>query len=173
MSTRKSMKLPIVLAFLFIIIIVYLFATIKQSHVTCDKTNTFDSNIRLQEHIDTTFDGKKITSMDVTKTIILPEKYTRDNSRLNSIQFALEKTLNYLGKHVTYSVRDDRIITRIQVDKNQLILLDNIEFIVNDDIEIKINSNTKSSDVILLKVGDNYTDGEFMKRLKNNGYTCK
>ena len=173
MTTRKSKTLPIVIAFIFLIIIVYLFATIKQSHVTCDKKRTFDSNIQLLEHIDTTLDGKKITDMKVTKTIILPEKYIKDKTHLNSIQFALEKTLNYLGKNVTYSVGDDRIVVKIDLDKNQLVLLDNIEFIVNDDIETKINSNTKSSDVIVLKVGDNYTDGEFMKRLKNNGYACK
>ncbi len=173
MATRKSMTLPIILAFLFIIIIVYLFATIKQSHVTCDKTRSFDSDIKIMEHVDTTLDGKKVTSMNVTKTIILPEKYTKDSSRLKSIQFALEKTLNYLGDHVTYTVGEDRITVKIKVDKNQLVLLDNIEFVVNDDMEIKINSNTKSSEVILLKVGDNYTDGEFMKRLKNNGYICK
>ena len=33
MATRKSMTLPVVLAFIFIMIIVYLFATIKQTVV--------------------------------------------------------------------------------------------------------------------------------------------
>ena len=28
-------------------------------------------------------------------------------------------------------------------------------------------------DVIALKVGDSYTDGEFMMHLKNKGYSCK
>ena len=61
----------------------------------------------------------------------------------------------------------------MKVDKNQVLLLDNIQFIVNDDLQVEIDSNTKSSNVITLTVGDNYSDGEFMKRLKNNGYRCK
>lgn len=173
MSTRKSMRLPIILSFIFIMIIVYLFANIKQSHVTCDKVKSFDSDVRLSEHIVSTLDGKKVTSMSIVKTIYLPEKYTKDRTHLNSIQYALERTLGYLEDAVTYTIQDDRLIIKIDVDKNQVVLLDNIEFIVNDDLEIKINSNTKSTDIVVLKVGDNYTDGEFMKKLKNSGYSCK
>ena len=173
MGTRKSMRLPIILTFIFIIIIVYLFANIKQTHVTCDKVKSFDSDIRLNEHLVATLDGKKITAMTIVKTVYLPEKYTKDRTHLNSIQFALDKTLSYLDQNVKYTVEDDRLIVKIDVDKNEIVLLDNIEFIVGDDLETKINSNTKSTDIIVLKVGDNYTDGEFMKKLKNNGYSCK
>ena len=167
------MTLPIILTFIIIMIIVYLFATIKQTYVTCDKTRTFDSDIKVSENLVSSLDGKGITSMTITKTIILPERFVKDNARLNSIKFSLEKTLDYLGKNVNYSIYDNKITVHIHVDKNQIVLLDNIEFIVNDDIEIKINSNTKSNDIVVLKVGDNYTDGELMKKLKNNGYHCK
>ena len=37
MNTRKSMTFPIVIAFIIIAIIVYLFATIKQSEISCSK----------------------------------------------------------------------------------------------------------------------------------------
>ena len=121
----------------------------------------------------TSLDGKKITGISITKTIKLPEKYTKDDTRLNSIKMSLEKTLDYLGDKVKYSIGEDRIIVTIKVDKNEIVLLDNIEFIVNDDMEIKINSNTKSNDIVVLKVGDSYTDGELMKKLKNHGYVCK
>lgn len=173
MGTRKSMRLPIILTFIVIIIIVYLFATIKQTYVTCDKTKNFDSDISLTEHVVTSLDGKKIKSISITKIIKLPEKYTKDDARLNSIKLSLENTLDYLGDKVKYSVGADRITVTIQVDKNEIVLLDNIEFIVNDDIEMKINSNTKSSEIVVLKVGDNYSDGDLMKKLKNHGYICK
>ena len=81
--------------------------------------------------------------------------------------------MEYLGKNVKYSFGEDRVIVKINVQKDEIVLLNNIDFLVNDDIQVKINSNTKSSDVITLSVGDNYTDGELMTRLKNNGYTCK
>ena len=64
-------------------------------------------------------------------------------------------------------------IINIKIDDNKLVLLDNISFIENDSLEIKVESNTKNSNVVVLSVGDNYTDGELMKRLKNNGYSCK
>lgn len=151
---------------------VYLFTSIKQSEIVCEKTKTFDSNVRLKEELVSITDGKKINSMVLTKTIVLPPEYA-DEAHLNSIKYALEKTLNYLGDSVKYTILDDRIIIKIEVDKNEVLLLSNIDFIVNDDLVIKIDSNTKSSNVITLSVGDNYTDGELMTRLKNNGYSCK
>ncbi len=172
MTTRKSMTFPIIITFIIIAIIVYLFTTIKQTEIVCSKTYSFDSNIRLQEDVTTTLDGKKITSISVVKTILLPEDYA-DEVHLNSIKFSLDKTLEYLGKKVNYTISNDRIIVEIKVDKNEVLLLDNIEFVVNDDLQIVIDTNTKSSNVITLTVGDNYTDGEFMKRLKNKGYRCK
>jgi len=151
---------------------IYLFTSIKQSQVSCEKTRTFDSNVKLTEKIISITDGKKIDSISLTKTIILPSLYA-DETHLNSIKYALENTLSYLGDNVKYTILDDRIIVNIEVDKNEILLLSNIDFIVNDDLQIKINSNTKSSEVITLSVGDNYTDGELMTRLKNNGYSCK
>ena len=172
MNTRKSMTLPIVLSVLIIAIIVYLFANIKQSEISCDKTKTFDGNVRLTERLLVVTDGKEINSMRLTKTIVLPDKYLKDDHYLVGIKNALEKTLDYLGDKVKYTIGNDRIVVTIEVDKNEILLLDNIEFINTDDLQIKINSNTKSSEVITLSVGDHYTDGELMTRLKNNGYSC-
>ena len=172
MGTRKSMTLPIIITFILLAIMVYLFTTLKQTEVICSGVRTFDSDIRLQEDITTTLDGKKITSMTLVKTIVLPEKFA-DEVHLNSIKYALDNTLEYLGKKVHYTISSDRIIVEMKVDKNEVLLLNNIDFVVNNDLQIEIDSNTKSSNVITLKVGDNYSDGEFMKRLKNNGYHCK
>ena len=173
MATRKSMTLPIIITFLIIGIIVYLFATIKQTQVTCVKNNLFDDNIRVNEEVTAVIDNKRIDELSVTKTIILPEKYTKSDTYLNSIKFSLEKTLDYLDNKAKITIGEDRIIVNIKVKKDEVVLLNNISFNVNDDLEIEVDSNTKSSNVVTLSVGDNYTDGEFMKRLKNNGYTCK
>ena len=173
MATRKSMTLPIIITFILIVIIVYLFATIKQTQVTCVKNNLFDDNIRVNEEVTAIIDNKRIDELTITKTIILPEKYTKSDTYLNSIKFSLDKTLDYLGDKAKITVEEDRIIVKIKVTKDEVVLLNNISFNVNDDLEIEVDSNTKSSNVVTLSVGDNYTDGEFMKRLKNNGYTCK
>ena len=89
MNTRKSMTFPIVIAFIIIAIIVYLFATIKQSEISCSKTKTFDGNIRLTERLLVVTDGKEINSMRLTKTIVLPEKYLKDNDD-EAISYAYE-----------------------------------------------------------------------------------
>ena len=78
--------------------------------------------------------------------------------------------MSYLGDKVSYSILDDRIIVEISVKNNEVVLLKNIKF---EDKNIVIDSNTKSSDVVTLTVGDDYTDGEFMKTLKGYGYSCK
>ena len=172
MSTRKSMTFPIILTFVIIVIIVYFFVTIKQTEVVCNKTNLYDGNIQISEEIHTMLDGKKIIGMNLTKTFILPDKFA-DEDHFDLVRASLNNTLEYLGDKVKYNVLDNKLIVTINVHNDELLLLDNIEFFVNDDIQIHINSNTKSSDVITLKIGDNYSDGEFMKRMKNNGYSCK
>ena len=170
MSSRKSMRLPIIITFIIIAVIVYLFARIKQTEVICEKTYNFDSGISLKEKVVATLDGKEIDKLDVTKTILLPEKYTKDESYIIDIKNNLDRTLSYLGDKVNYSILDDRIVVEISVDKNEVVLLKNIKF---EDKNIVIDSNTKSSDVVTLTVGDDYTDGEFMKTLKGYGYSCK
>ena len=173
MATRKSMTLPIVITLIIILIIVYLFATIKQSQITCVRNNLFDDDIRYNEKVVAVIDGKKIDELIVEKTIILPEKYTKTDTYLNSIKFSLEETLEYLGDKAKVEVSDNKVKVYIKVTKNEVVLLNNISFIVNDDLEVMVDSNTKSSNVVTLSVGDNYTDGELLKKLKNNGYTCK
>lgn len=170
MNTRKSMKLPIIITFIIIGIIVFLFARIKQTEVVCEKIYNFDSGISLKEKVVATLDGKEINKLDVTKTILLPEKYIKDENYIEDIKNNLDRTLNYLGEKVSYSFLDDRIVVEISVNKNEVVLLKNISF---EGKKIVINSNTKSSDVVTLTVGDDYTDGEFMKTLKGYGYSCK
>ena len=170
MNSRKSRKLPIIITFIIIAVIVFLFARIKQTEVVCEKTYSFDSGISLKEKIVATLDGKEINKLDVTKTILLPEKYIKDENYIEDIKNNLDRTLSYLGEKVSYSFLDDRIVIEISVNKNEVVLLKNISF---DDKKIIINSNTKSSDVVTLTVGDDYTDGEFMKALKGYGYSCK
>ena len=172
MVTRKSMTFPIVITSIVILIIVYLFTTIKQTEVVCDYNRTFDADVRLSEEIKAKIDGKKIKRLTIVKDITLPPKYA-DDTHLNSIKFSLNKTLEYLGDKVKYSVNDNNIRVTIDVNKNEIVLLNNIDFIVNGDLEVVVNSNTKSSSVIPLSVGDNYTDGEFMTHMKNYGYSCK
>ncbi len=172
MVTRKSMTFPVVITVMVILIIVYLFATIKQTEVICNRTRVFDDDVKVSEEVNAIIDGKKITEMVVVKTIVLPSKYADDTHR-NSIKYSLEKTLGYLGDKVKYSISDNAITVTMKVHKNEIVLLNNIDFSVNDDLEIIVNSNTKSSNVIPLTVGDNYTDGEFMMHMKNHGYSCK
>ena len=172
MSTRKSMTFPIIIALIFIVIVISLFASIKQTEVICSNTTSFDSGIKLDEKVVAEIDGKKISRLEVTKTIYLTDKYKNEDS-ISEIKESLDRTLSYLGDKVKYNISEDKIIVTINVNKNEIILLDNIDFSLNNNSFIHINSNTKSSDVITLKVGDAYTDGEFMQKMKSMGYACK
>jgi len=173
MSNNSGRVFPIILTLIIIGIIVYLFATIKQPYVECSRTFTDDLGIVVEENIVTTFGGNKIDTMNVTKTVILPDEYAK-KKYVDSVKFSLESSLDYLGEeNVEYEVFDNKVVAKLNVDDDEVIILNNIEFNDNDGLQIKVNSNTKSSDVVTLKVGDNYTQGEFMTRLKNNGYVCK
>ncbi len=169
---NKNRTFPIILTLIIIVIIIYLFATLKQPYVECSKTTTDQFDIKIEERIKTTFNGNKISKINLTKTITLPDKYNSDKY-LESIKSSLEKSYKYLNNKVNIKKVENGIITTININNKETIILNNIEFINMDDLKIKINSNTKSSDVITLKINDKYTEGEFKTHLKNNGYVCK
>ena len=174
MNTRKSMKLPIIITFLFICIIVYLFMNLEQTVVVCEKENIYDSDITLKETVTANLDGKKITSLSIVKNVTLPEKFNKQEQTLTGIKNSLEYTIEYLGDDASCFVTENHVIANIDVSNNELVLLDNISFVDNNgEVGVIIDTNTKSSNVVPLKVGDNYTDGEFMMYLKNKGYSCK
>ncbi len=172
MSTRGSRILPIILGILILGIIVYLFMTVEQKIVSCSNTYT-SNNVKITEKVDATIDGNKVTHMNVTKTIVLPDGMANE-SNINLVKSTIEKGLEYLG-HDSYTITTgvNKVVVDIDLDDNKTIILNNISFVEGKDLIMKINPNTKSSEVITLKVGDNYTEGEFMTHLKNNGYTCK
>ena len=171
-TKAKNRVLPIVLTFLILIIVIYLFVNIKQPYVECVKTIRTDSDVSIKEKLSTTFSGNKIAKMELVKTIVLPEEYQEDTT-IFYVKEALEKAYEYLEDKKQITVSDNNIIVKVAVEQDETIILNNIEFFENPNLEIKINSNTKSSDVITLKIKDKYTEGEFMTRLKNNGYVCK
>ncbi len=173
MGTRKSMKLPIIITFIMIIIIIYLFATLQQDKVECEKTTTYDNGVKLTENITSIVDSNSISNIHLVKRITLPERFLRDDTYKNSVKYSLENTLDYLGKKVKYTTTTDSVVVTIDISKDELVLLDNIDFDGDDDLGIEIDTSTVSGDVITLKVGDKYTTGELMKKLKNNSYVCR
>ena len=168
MREKKNRVFPIVIVVIMIVIIFYLIATAKQPYVECSKKSTNDLGITISENLTTSLDSNKISEMTLTKTIIFPDKY------LEEFKFALEKSYAYLDKDtVKITTGDNYLTVTVKAKNNETIILNNIEFYDNDGLQIKINPNTKSSDVVTLSINDKYTEGELMTHLKNNGYVCK
>ena len=175
MVVKKSRVFPIIITISLIVIIIYLFANIKQPYVECSKETTNELGIQVLENIQVNLDSNSIEKMDLTKTIILPEQYiNEENNYLNSMRFIIENSYEYLPQKTVKITQDsDRIISRVVVDDDETIILNNIEFTNEDDLQIKINSNTKAQNVVTLSIGDSYSEGEFLTHMKNNGYSCK
>ena len=173
MFSSKGKGLPIIITVMLIAIIIYLFATVEQPLVVCEKKVKNDLDITVSEVLETTLDSNEIRKMVLVKTIILPDEYLGDNNQLDNIMFILDKSYEYLGDKVTITKSKDRVVVKVVVEDEETIILNNIEFFDNEGLQMRINSNTKSSDVLTLRIDDNYTEGEFMTRLKNNGYHCK
>ena len=174
MQTRKSKVFPVVLTVLILVIIIYLFSTLKQPYVECSSKKQTDANVLVKENIKATLDSNKISKLEVVKTIILGDEY-KDNYKkyTDSIKYSLEASYKYLGKGVRIETEDNKVIVRIIAEKGEKIILNDINFYNNDNLEIEIESNTKSSDVVTLGIKDKYTEGELLTRMKNNGYSCK
>lgn len=174
MTLKRSRVFPMILTITLIVIIIYLFATIKQPYVVCTKSTMNNLGIEVDENIEVRLDGQGIKKMDLTKTIILPQSFLNEgDDYLNSMKFILKESYNYLPKKtVSISQESDRIIAHVIVDKDETLILNNIEFINNGKLELKVNANTKAKDVVTLKINDSYSEGEFMTHMKNNGYSC-
>ncbi len=173
MTLKKGRVFPIIITIILIIIIIYLFATIKQPYVVCSKQTTNNLGITIDENIRVTLDTNSIEKMDLTKTLTFDEKYLEKESTLNSIEYVLKTSYDYLPKStVEITKSSDKIIAHVTVDDDETIILNNIEFENANDLQIKINANTKAEDVVTLSINDKYTEGEFMTHMKNNGYTC-
>ena len=170
MTRTRNYTPVVIISFILLIIIIYIFMNFKQETINCFSTTTFD-DVTVKENLVANFSGSSISSMTLTKKFILSDRFA-DTTHINAIVNALEKTLSYLDD-VKYSTSSNSVTVTINTTGKDILLLKNIEFISNDDLEIKIDSNIKSSNVIALKVGDNYSEGELMTRLKNNGYSCK
>lgn len=174
MKRGKTPIFPVVLTVVMIVIIIYLFATVKQPLVVCEKRVVDDLGITISEQLDVTIDGNKIGKMELVKTIKLPDKYLEDDKYLNSLMFTLENSYDYLdSKKVNVTKMKNSVSVRVEIDKDETIILNNIEFVDNGELQMRINSNTKSSEVVTLKIKDNYTEGELMTRMRNNGYSCR
>ena len=173
MTYKRGKFFPIFITIIIIVIVIYLFANIEQTEVKCSKRTIDDLGITIVEELSTGLDGKKITELKLKRTIILPDKYLNDDKYLDYVQYTVQKSYAYLGKNkVKVSKVNDRVIVYMDLSDNETIMLDNISFGLNDDLTININSNTKSSDVVTLKVHDSYTQGELINHMKNNGFKC-
>ena len=174
MFASKGRLFPLIITVMLIMIIIYLFATVEQPLVVCEKKIKNDLDIIVSESLEATLDSNEIRKMILVKTIVLPDKYLENNSQLDNIMFILDKSYEYLSDDkVTITKGKDRVIVKVVVEDDETIILNNIEFFDNDGLQMRINSNTKSSEVLTLSVDDDYSEGEFMTRLKNNGYYCK
>lgn len=171
---KKNMIIPSIVTVLMLVVIIYLFASIKQPYVECSKRTTDSFGIVVNENLVITLSNNKISKMHVTKKIILPDKYLNDDSYLEEIKQALIKSYSYLSSDVvTISRGTNYLLVDINTLKDETIILNNISFIDMGGLQIKINPNTKSSEVVTLKIKDKYTEGEVMTKMKNSGYVCK
>jgi hypothetical protein len=175
MKSKKSMIFPVILTALIIFIIAYLFANLKQPYIVCSNSTTSDNglNITITENLNATLDSNKISKMELTKTIVFPSKYS--DKTVDGIKYALKQSYDYLPKKdVKITSSDNKIIVKIIVSDDETIILKNLSFVEdNGNLQAVIDVNTKSANVVTLKIGDSYSEGELMSHLKANGYSCK
>ncbi len=173
MTKKKNMVVPSIITLLILMVLIYLFASVKQPYLECSKKVTDQYGNTINEDLIVELNNNKISKMSLTKKITLNEKYLKNEQYLKQTKDALDKSYNYLDDAVVISRGTNYVIVEIEVDDDETLILNNISFTDNEDLKIKINPNTKSSEVVTLKIKDKYTEGELMTRMKNNGYMCK
>lgn len=174
---NRSKIFPIVLTLLILIIIIYLFVNIKQPYIECFNTVTDSYGIKIKENLKVNMDSRMITKINLEKAIMLPDEYlVNDDNFLDTIKYAVLKSYDYLdGSDIDVSKSGNKIIIKVIVDKDETLILNNISFTKSDDdsLQIKIINNIKDSSVVSLRISDNYSEGELISHMKNNGYKCR
>lgn len=174
MSKIKSRIIPSIIIFGILVSIIYLFATVEQPYIECSKEYTDKFGITIEENLIVELASDKINKMIVTKKILLPDKYLKNDNYLEQLYEKIDHSYNYLDDNVvSVSKGKNYVIAEIEVEKDETLILNNIDFVDDGELRIRINPNTKSNGVVSLKIHDEYTEGEFMTRMKNDGYICK
>ena len=141
MTLRRGRAFPIILTILLIIIIIYLFANIKQPYVVCTKETTNDLGIEINENIQVTLDGNKIQKMDLTKTLIFPEQYLKqEDNYLNSMHYIIENSYDekygarpikrYVSRNIETLIAKAIINEDVKFNSTVTIDIDNDKFII-------------------------------------------
>lgn len=168
---KSNFLVPITIVAIIIVIIFYLIASTDQPNVTCSISRSDDLNIEMQETVKAKLSSRKIIELNIKKEYILPNKLNKE-SNINMLKNLLDNSLEYLGDDQDVYTKDNVVTVNIITKKKNPVLLDNVEFTMNDGLSIKVNTNTKS-DVTKLSVGEEYSEGELLTYLKNRGYSCQ
>ncbi|MBQ6539387.1 MAG: hypothetical protein IJL76_03835 [Bacilli bacterium] len=168
---KGNFLVPILIVVIVIFIIFYLIANTNQPNVICEMSKSNDLNIETQEKINVKLSSRKITELNIKKEYIFPKKIA-DEANLKMLKDLLDNSLEYLGDDQNVYIKDNKVIVNIITTKKKPVLLDNVEFISNEGLSIKVNTNTKS-DVTNLSVGEEYSEGKLLSYLKSRGYDCK
>ena len=100
MQKRKNRIIPSIIVFSILVAIIYLFVTVKQPYVECSKSTVNDLGITINESLIAELDSSSIDKMILTKKIILPDKYLKNEIYLEEIRMAIDKSYNYLDDEV-------------------------------------------------------------------------
>ena len=169
---KKTMFTGFVITVIIIVIIFYLIVNIKQPYITCSVNHVDDLGIKYNEVVKSQFSSKSISKIEIVRVISLPDRYNSETN-VNAINYALKRSYKYLGKDVKFSTNDNEVTMKISTVKNLPIILNNMEFYDQNGLGIKIDTNTKSSESANLKIGDKYSEGEYIVFMKGYGYSCK
>ena len=168
---KSNFLVPITIVAIIIVIIFYLIASTDQPNVTCSISRSDDLNVKIQETVKAKLSSRKIIELNIKKEYIFPNKLNKE-SNINMLKNLLDNSLEYLGDDQDVYTKDNVVTVNIITKKKNPVLLDNVEFTMNDGLSIKVNTNTKS-DVTKLSVGEEYSEGELLTYLKNRGYSCQ
>ena len=87
MTRNKNYTPVIILILIILVIIIYLFMNAKQKTIECFSSTSYDS-ATVKENLVANFSGSSISSMTLTKKIILDDKYA-DTKHINEVVNAL------------------------------------------------------------------------------------
>ena len=140
MAKKRSMVFPTIITAIIIIIIIYLFATVKQPYVECSKKTVDDFGITIKEELKTELDSNKISKMTLSKTIILPDKYLSDDKYLEAFKFAIKKSYEYLDDtDVKVTSGDNYILVTINASSKETLILNNLDLLTYIRFKVLIN----------------------------------
>lgn len=145
-------------------------------NLTCTREDSVN-DFHMEETLKIELEDDVIKKMDLEKSILVGESYSKFSHYEETLLNQLENAYNYLDKDLYEITNKDHKITVKTTLESSGLILDNLTITANDpdnSLDVRFNTvNNPETSSTAYMIGDEYTKKDLTDKIEGLGYTCK